>query len=250
MDRCLEDAEAQARLSDDDQMLLSADNNTNIHSDNRPISTSSRKNSTSTFGLGQRRNSSFADFFENEDFAQSLLSRRHFTWSHDEREQRGCKKNSDHNFSVNDPGIFVTSSSEKTKGTSTKKKLSKVQASNSHVMELQHWLLVLRSCPPTGSSATRTRRQDRRGETGVCQRAPRVRRRRKNQERFWLQLFFCSVRAPGLLLKELTEIIHHTGFPVEVDHLEAVHSLHRCSRNQPCCPAVSIVSAVHYSISL
>ena len=136
MDRCLEAAEAQARLSDDDQMLLSADNNTNIHSDNRPMSTSSRKNSTSTFGLGQRRNSSFADFFENEDFAQSLLSRRHFTWSHDEREQRGCKKNSDHNFSVNDPGIFVTPSSEKTKGTSTKKKLSKVQAS--HIMELQH----------------------------------------------------------------------------------------------------------------
>ena len=135
MDRCLEAAEAQARLSADDQMLLSADNNTNILSDNRPISTSSRKNS-STFGLGQRRTSSFADFFENEDFAQSLLSRRHFTWSHDEREQRGCKKNSDHNFSVNDPGIFLTSSSEKTKGTSTKKKLSKVQAS--HIMELQH----------------------------------------------------------------------------------------------------------------
>ena len=132
MDRCLEAAETQARLSADDQMLLSADNNTNILSDNRPISTSSRKNSTSTFGLGQRRNSSFADFFENEDFAQSLLSRRHFTWSHDEREQRGCKKNSDHNFSVNDPGIFVTSSSEKTKGTSTKKKLSKVHASHNN----------------------------------------------------------------------------------------------------------------------
>jgi len=130
MDRCLEDAEAQVRLTDDDQMLLSADNNTNILSDNQLISTSSRKNSTSTFGLGKRRNSSFADFFENEDFAQSLLSRRHFTWSHDEREQRGCKKNSDHNFSVNDPGIFVTSSSEKTKGTSTKKKLSKILPTN------------------------------------------------------------------------------------------------------------------------
>jgi len=130
MDRCLEAAEAHARLSDDDQMLLSADNNTNIHSDNRPISTSSRKNSTSTFGLGQRRNSSFADFFENEDFAQSLLSRRHFTWSHDEREQRGCKKNSDHNFSVNDPGVFVTASSEKKKEASTKKKLSKILPTN------------------------------------------------------------------------------------------------------------------------
>ena len=62
--------------------------------------------------------------------------------------------------------------------------------------------------------------------------------------------FFCSVQAPGLLLKEITEIIHHTGFPVEVDHLEAVHSLHGRSRDQPCCPAVSIVSAVQYSISL
>ena len=59
--------------------------------------------------------------------------------------------------------------------------------------------------------------------------------------------FFCSVRAPGLLLKEITEIIHHTGLPVEVD-LEAVHSLYGRPGDQPCSSAVSIVSAVHHSI--
>ena len=116
MDRCLEgggQAGSQSRLSDDDVSMLS---------DNV-----SRK--SSTFGLGQRRNSSFADLFDSEDFGQSLLSRRHFTWSHDEREggRSGKKTNNGENFSVNDPGIFENSCNQKTKETSTKKKLSKVQ---------------------------------------------------------------------------------------------------------------------------
>lgn len=118
MERCLEGGGqaglSQSRLSDDDISMLS---------DNQ----SSRKNST--VGLGQRRNSSFADFFDSEDFGQSLLSRRHFTWSHDAREGRGSenKKTNEENFSVNDPGLFANSCNKKTKETSTKKKLSKVQ---------------------------------------------------------------------------------------------------------------------------
>ena len=116
MKRCLEGGGqvglSQSRLSDDDISLLS-DNQT------------SRKNST--VGLGQRRNSSFADFFDSEDFGQSLLSRRHFTWSHDAREGRENKKTNEENFSVNDPGLFANSCNKKTKEASTKKKLSKVQ---------------------------------------------------------------------------------------------------------------------------
>merc|ERR1712108_30637 len=106
---------SQSRLSDDDISMLS---------DNV-----SRK--SSTFGLSQRRNSSFADLFDSEDFGQSLLSRRHFTWSHDEREGRSGKKSKEENFSVNDPGIFENSCNQKTKeASSTKKKLSKILPTN------------------------------------------------------------------------------------------------------------------------
>merc|ERR1711974_214085 len=70
---------------------------------------------SSTFGLSQRRNSSFADLFDSEDFGQSLLSRRHFTWSHDEREGRSGKKSKEENFSVNDPCIFENSCNQKSK---------------------------------------------------------------------------------------------------------------------------------------
>ena len=126
MERCLEGGgqviRSQSSLSDDDMSMML--------SDNQPImqrGLSSRNDSG--FGLGQRRNSSFADLFDSEDFGQSLLSRRHFTWSHDERQSGGGanKTNDEENFSVNDPGIFVNSCNKKTKEASTKKKLSKVQ---------------------------------------------------------------------------------------------------------------------------
>ena len=125
-DRCLEGGghivRSQSSLSDEDMSIMI--------SDNQPImqrGPSSRNDSS--FGLGQRRNSSFADFFDGEDFGQSLLSRRHFTWSHDERQsQSGAKKTNEENLSVNDPGIFVNSCNKtKAKEASTKKKLSKVQ---------------------------------------------------------------------------------------------------------------------------
>ena len=124
-DRCLEGGghmvRSQSSLSDDDMSM--------IISDNQPImqrGLSSRNDSS--FGLGQRRNSSFADFFDGEDFGQSLLSRRHFTWSHDERQSGGgAEKSNNENFSVNDPGIFVNSCNKKAKEASTKKKLSKVK---------------------------------------------------------------------------------------------------------------------------
>ena len=126
MERCLEGGgqviRSQSSLSDDDMSMML--------SDNQPMmqrGLSSRNDSS--FGLGQRRNSSFADLFDSEDFGQSLLSRRHFTWSHDEREGRSGKKTKEENFSVNDPGIFENSCNQKTKETSTKKKLSKVQKS-------------------------------------------------------------------------------------------------------------------------
>ena len=124
MERCLEGGQVgeRSRLSDDDMSMI-VDNNQSMSK-----GVNSRKNST--FGLGQRRNSSFADFFEEGgDFGQSLLSRRHFTWSHDAREGRGSenKKTNEENFSVNDPGLFANSCNKKTKETSTKKKLSKVQ---------------------------------------------------------------------------------------------------------------------------
>jgi len=121
MEKCLEGGfSSQLRLSDDDISMQQ-----HQLSDNQPIS----KSQNLTVGLEQRRNSSFADFFDSQDFGQSLLSRRHFTWSHDEREGRASekKKNDEENFSVNDPGIFANSCNNKTKETSTKKKLSKVQ---------------------------------------------------------------------------------------------------------------------------
>ena len=121
MEKCLEGGfSSQLRLSDDDISMQQ-----HQLSDNQPIS----KSQNLTVGLEQRRNSSFADFFDSQDFGQSLLSRRHFTWSHDEREGRASekKKNDEENFSVNDPGIFANSCNNKTKETSAKKKLSKVQ---------------------------------------------------------------------------------------------------------------------------
>ena len=148
MERCLEGGQVgeRSRLSDDDMSMIV---------DNQAMSkgVSSRKNST--FGLGQRRNSSFADFFEEGgDFGQSLLSRRHFTWSHDEREGRGGKRSNEENFSVNDPGIFVNSScNQKTKETSTKKKLSKVQKMKRKGV---NDFFFFRSCRRTGFSATLT----------------------------------------------------------------------------------------------
>merc|ERR1719352_1429553 len=104
----------------------------------------------STFGLGQRRNSSFADFFDGEDFGQSLLSRRHFTWSHDERQSGGGdKKNNEENFSVNDPGIFVNSCNKtKAKEASTKKKLSKILPTN--------WFFSNSDLVPKSSKRNRT----------------------------------------------------------------------------------------------
>ena len=149
MERCLEGGQVgeRSRLSDDDMSMI-VDNNQAMSK-----GVNSRKNST--FGLGQRRNSSFADFFEEGgDFGQSLLSRRHFTWSHDEREGRGGKRSNEENFSVNDPGIFVNSScNQKTKETSTKKKLSKVQKIKRKGV---NDLFFSRFCRRTGFSATLT----------------------------------------------------------------------------------------------
>ena len=80
--------------------------------------------------LGERRNSSFSEFFDG-DFGQSLLSRRHFTWGHDEREARVVEsekpqaKDEDF-FSVDDPGLFMTKCSDKTQGQEQKRRISKV----------------------------------------------------------------------------------------------------------------------------
>jgi len=126
MEKCLEGGfSSQSRLSEDD---ISMQQQQQL-SDNQPISKSQNLN----VGLEQRQNSSFADFFDSQDFGQSLLSRRHFTWSHDERDGRVIsekKKSDEENFSVNDPGIFANSCNNKTKVTSTKKKLSKILPTN------------------------------------------------------------------------------------------------------------------------
>ena len=171
MERCLEGGgqviRSQSSLSDDDMSMML--------SDNQPIMAKglSSKNDSS-FGLSQRRNSSFADFFDSEDFGQSLLSRRHFTWSHDERQSGGGAKktNDEENFSVNDPGIFVNSCNKKTKEASTKKKLSKVQQPQKDKTTTEYkWFVFFRFCRRTGFSATLSWRRNQARETGQFPRA-------------------------------------------------------------------------------
>jgi hypothetical protein len=89
------------------------------------------RNNSSTKELRRfgRRNSSFAEFFEG-DFAQSLLSRRHF-WSKDSHDDRkDFKKNenlTDNEYTVDDPGLFMSVSKEKEKHAPSKHKISKVK---------------------------------------------------------------------------------------------------------------------------